>query len=192
MAPRMTPATEDGAKPGAETITPTDKHAFDADGRAKAREDAAITIGEKVFHRRRKSWEITRTLRKLLRRQERSGGKQERLRARIDALTEEIRGVQDPKTGAWIKQPITEEDRIEEIEVQVEVLQDEAEEAILDGDEAAYELIALLLRDDEGQNPDLEHLKDSLDVEDAGDLAVTLSGGGEPAADPTTTPTSSG
>lgn len=173
----------DGAKSGAEERTPADRHAFDADSRAKAREGAPITIGEQVFHRRRKNWEVTRALRALLRVQEREGSRGERLRARISALTTEISGIRDRKTGEWLRPPIDDEDRISTIESQVENLQDNVETASDASDEAAYALIALLLRGDNGEKPDIEHLKKSLDVEEASDLAGMLAGGGEP--DPT-------
>lgn len=165
MAPRTTPRA-DGAKPGAQTATPSDKHAFDADGRASAREAADVTIGGQTLHRRRKNWEITRKLRELLRRQERASVRADRARKRIDALDADAP------------------------DEQLHELEDAVDHATDESDQAAYEIISLLLRDDSDDSPDVEHLKASLDVEDAGDLAATLAGGGEP--DPTpTTPSSS-
>jgi hypothetical protein len=158
------PPGADGVPPGAEAQRkPADKHAFDADGRAAAREDAPVTIGGETWHRRRKNWEVTRALRTLLRRQERAGIRQDRARKKIDALPPD-----------------------EESDAQIDSLEAEIDDATDASDEAAYELIALLLRsdDDEQRHPDVDFLKASLDVEDAGDLAATLAGGGEP--DPTT------
>lgn len=199
MAPRgaTKPADKrgpDGAPPGAEAPrTDADKHAFDADGRAKAREDAPVTIGEQVFHRRRKNWQVTRELRTLMRVQERAAGKAARLRARVSALTELIRGVQDPKTGGWVKQPISDDAEIDRLEAEVEQFEEQIDVAGDAADDAAYDMIALLLRKDgEGdEHPAVEFLKESLDSEDAGDLAANLAGGGEPAEDPTTPAASS-
>lgn len=157
---------QDGAPPGAEVPrTPSDKHAFDADGRAETREDAPITIGGKTFHRRRKNWEVTRELRKLLRDQERASVRADRARKKIDALPADAP-----------------DDDLYELEQQVDVATDES-------DQSAYELIALLLRDDQDNSPGVDGLKAALDVEDAGDLAATLAGGS--AEDPTETPRSS-
>lgn len=171
MAPRRTPATgnepqADGAKPGAEVVTPSDKHAFNADGRAAAREAAPVTVGGIDYHRRRKNWAVTRKLRALLRDQERAQTRADRARKALDEL------------------PIdTDEATLDQYEEKIDA-------AIDDSDNTAYEIIALLLRDDDGESPpvgdgteDDGTLKSELDVEDAGDLAATLAGGGEP--DPT-------
>lgn len=183
--------------PGGDPVPPTDKHAFDADGRAQAREDAPITIGGKEFHRRRKNWSVTRALRSLLRVQEKAGNKSERLRAQIDAHTEKIRGVRDPeKPGEWLKPPLDDDAEVEKIEAEVEKLQEQVDVVQDEGEEAAFQMIALLLKDADGvplwsEKPDeqkkdadrkleadySQHLKDSLDSEDAADLATSLAGG---------------
>lgn len=166
MAPTRTaksaPAA-DGAKPGA--AGETSKHDFNADERAQARENASVVIGGKTFHRRRKNWEITRELRELLRRQERAGVRADRARKKIDALAADA--------------PDSE----------LQALEDEVDDATDDSDQAAYEIIARLLRDDDDASPDVEHLKAELDVEDAGTLAANLAGGSEPAEGPTQTET---
>lgn len=157
----------DGAPPGA-VVPPTaaERYAFDADSRAADRESADVTIGGSTYQRRRKNWEVTRSLRALLRDQERAGIRANRARKRIDAL--------DPDAP--------DEDLF--------VLEDAVDKATDESDEAAYRIIALLLRDGDDLSPDVDHLKRSLDVEDAGDLAANLAGGGEP--DPTpATPSSS-
>lgn len=160
------PATPDGATPGSQFGPARSKHDFDADARAADREAAAVTIGGIVYHRRRKNWEATRALRALLRRQERAAIASNRARKRIDALDADAP-----------------DDDLAKLEDQIDAATDES-------DEAAYGIIALLLRTDDGAGPDIDHLKASLDVEDAGDLAANLAGGGEP--DPTpTTPSSS-
>lgn len=161
------PATPDGAKPGSEFGPPRSRHEFDADARAANREAAAVTIGGIVYHRRRKNWAATRALRALLRKQERAAIAQQRARKRIDAL--------DPDAP---------DSDLTELEDQIDAATDES-------DEAAYGIIALLLATTDADTPpDIDHLKVSLDVEDAGDLAANLAGGGEP--DPTpTTPSSS-
>jgi len=197
MAPRSTTKQQqlergpDGAKPGQEVLdAPDRRYAFDADGRAKTREDAPVTIGGMVFHRRRKNWEATRSLRKLLRVQELEGGRAERFRARISALTQEIRGVRDAETGEWTRPPLADEQRIEQIEAQVDELNEKVDECDVESDQAAYEIIALLLRTEEGASPDVGHLKEYLDLEEAGDLAGALAGGGEVAEGPTAPPSS--
>lgn len=181
----------DGAKPGSEALTGNERYAFDADGRAKAREDAIITLGERAFHRRRKNWQVTRELRALLREQEKAGNRGLRLRAQIDALTEEIRGVQDPDTGEWTRPPVTDQARVDDIETKVDALNDQIDQAGDDADLAAYKIVALLLRDDTDAPPDLDMLKDQADVTEIAELAATLAGGGETLEDPTPTRTSS-
>lgn len=209
MAPRpkqrpstADPRTRDGAPPGA--ALPSAKYEFDADRRATTREEAPVTIGEQAFHRRRKNWQVTRALRALLRKQEHAGNRAARLQARIDALTEEIRGVRGPD-GSWKTAPVTDEDRLDEIDAQVEDLEAKSDAAGDETDEASYQIIALLLKDDDGKpllrdasdeavaeaQGALDHLKEHLDAEDAGDMAAALSGGGEQVADPTATETSS-
>lgn len=154
--------------PGGAAVATSDKHEFNADARAEAREQAPVTIGGQTFHRRRKTWEVTRSLRELLRRQERAGVKADRARKKIDALDADAP-----------------DEELFALEDQVDAATDEA-------DEAAYEILALLLKAAEGgESPSTVHLKEHLDSEDAGDLAASLAGGGEPVADPTETPDSS-
>jgi hypothetical protein len=165
MAPpsKKGPDGPDGAKPGAQVPpTASDRHAFDADARAATREAAPITIGEIVFHRRRKNWAITRELRAQLRIQERAGVRSRRATKRIEDMDA------DADMSA-----------IEALETEQDLLADES-------DEAAYGIVALLLRDENGKSPEIDHLKEWLDVEEAGDLAATLSTGGEPDPTPTT------
>lgn len=166
MAPRSTPATKraagdpDGAPPGAE-VPPagSQRFAFDADAKAKAREGAPVTIGGVPYRRVRKNWDATRALRGLLRTQERHQTKQARVRRRLEALDVDA-----------------DESAFEALEQDIDALTDAA-------DEVAYEVIQLLLRDDDGQPPVIDHLKEHLDVEEAGELGSNLANGGEP--DPT-------
>jgi hypothetical protein len=161
-APTRNEPAPDGAKPGAEIVTPSDRHAYDADGKAAAREAAPITIGGETFHRRRKNWKITRDLRALLRKQERAQVKSMRANKKIDALD------------------------VDADDAELDRLNGEIDAAQDNSDNAAFEIIALLLRNDDGASPPVEHLKEHLDVEDAGALAGTLSGGAEPDPTPTT------
>jgi hypothetical protein len=164
MAPRTAKqVAEDGAKPGSGTRTPADKQAFNAEARAKEREEQEIVLGEDEtpYFRRRKNWQVTRDLRSLLRKQEASQLGIQRINKQIAEL------------------PI--EDDPGSLEDKVDALGDE-------GDLMAYEIIALLLRDEEGNPPPIEMLKESIDVDDIGALASRLAGGGEPVADPTVTP----
>lgn len=171
MAPNprdVTVTPEDGAPPGAATKLPGDRFAFNADDRAAEREDAPITVGGVIFHRRRKTWEVTRGLRGLLRGQEKRGRAAERIRKKLEALDAD-----------------TPDSEIDELENQLDVEIDAA-------DDIAYGIIAHLLIADDGadsgaidehRHPTLDHLRGALDVVDAGDLAALLAGGGEP--DPT-------
>jgi hypothetical protein len=160
------PGMPDGAAPGTAYGAAESKHDFDADARARARESADVTIGGIVYHRRRKNWDATRALRRLLREQEHAIIKTQRLRKKIDAL--------DPDAP---------DDEVFALEAEIDEQTDVS-------DEKAYGIIVLLLRDGDGQSPSVDHLKEHLDVEEAGDLAANLANGGEP--DPTpTTPSSS-
>jgi hypothetical protein len=192
MAPEITdgkktPDQPDGAPPG--KADPSPNYAFDADERFKTREQAPITIGGQTFHRRRKNWEATRALRKLLRVQERAGSRGARLAARVEALTEEIRGVRDLETGRFVKPPITDDARIDEIEAEVEKFEKDIDKAGDAADNAVYAIIELLLRDENGNSPEVKFLKAELDVDEAGDLAAALAGGGETLEGPTQTTT---
>jgi hypothetical protein len=165
MDPTAPAATADApAEPKAEPKTPG-PGGFDADAKAAARESSPVTIGGTIFYPRRKDWDTTRALRKLLRQQERCSARIRRVGTEIEALPSD-----------------TPESKYDELEAMQDRHQDEA-------DEAAYGIIALLCADDAGKSPSMEHLKKHLDVVQAGDLASWLAGGGEP--DPTeTTPSS--
>jgi hypothetical protein len=166
MARTAKQIAEDGAKPG--SGTPEGEVSFNSETTAKEREAKVITLGEDetAFHRRRKNWQVTRELRALLRKQERS----QLAIARVNKQLSEL--------------PIEAPDAdVQKLEDRVDALQDE-------GDVAAYEIIALLLRDDEGNAPTVEMLQEGVDVEDVGTLANRLAGGGEQVADPTETATS--
>lgn len=137
----------DGAKPGDSEKLPNSNYAYDADAKAKQREEAPVTIGERVFRRVKKSWDVTRELRKLLRTQERAGDKIARLEAQKDAKTEKIRGVRDLDTGGWESYPLTDEEAIAAIETEVDALDAQVDELSEQSDQAAYDMIRLLLRD---------------------------------------------
>ncbi len=187
MAPTLTDDKKkdkgqpDGARPGAENgDTPRGPHyAFDADARAKLREDAPITIGGVEYFRRRKNWEATRAVRRHLRDQEKSGSRVRRLTARMDRLTESIRGVRDPDTGDWKIPPAEDDAQVADLEEQIEALEAQIDERMDESDESAFGIIVTMLRDKEGNPPAVEHLKGALDIEEAGELATNLAGGGE-------------
>lgn len=157
----------DGAKPGESDPLPNSRYAYDADEKAKAREEAPITIGGRVFRRVKKSWDVTRELRKLLRKQERAQDAIMRLEAQKDAKTEKIRGVRDLDTGGWESYPLQEEEAIEAVEREVEALDAKVDERSEESDQAAYNMIRLLLRSTE-EKPDLENLQndESVDAEE--------------------------
>lgn len=165
----------DGAKPGA--ASPTAHYDRNIDETAKARESGNVTIGEIVYHRRRRTWQVTRALRELLDAQETAGGRAERARRRIDKLRDEYEDASDARADA--------------IDEEIEALRAKVRDAVDEGDDAAFRIIALLLRRADGEEPDVERLKADLDFEDAGDLAAELAGAGEPVSGPTETATSS-
>lgn len=182
----------DGAKPGAEAPRDgSEAYTYDADKRAGEREKATNTIGGRAFFRVRKNWEVSRALRALLRASEKAQTRIERNSARIDALTEEIRGVYDAKADKWVKPPTTDEDRIREIDEKVDELEAQIDTAGDEVDEAAYKIMHLLLRGDTDAPPPIEFLKENLDTREAGELANLLATGREAVPDPTSTGTSS-
>jgi len=158
----------DGAKPGSQPA-PGGRldEGFDAPERSKKRESAPFVLGDQTFTRRRKNWKMTRELRTLLRKQERSMISISRVNTEISELP----------TGRQSEQKEL------ELEDRIDALQDE-------GDIASYEIVALLLRDEEGNSPAVEMIQEELDVEDVAALAQWFAGGGEPVADPTETATS--
>lgn len=165
--PRKRESAEDGAKPGSQP-PPNPKHEFNADSRAADREAAPITVGKREFRRRRKNWKVTRELRSLMRDQELAGLRQSRISKEIEGLASDAEDY---------------ESQVIERRAKLDALGDEA-------DEAAYKIIALLLRDEDGESPPLELLQDECDVEDVGELAATLAGGGDELPDPTETASS--
>lgn len=150
-------------KPDREPATKTTRssYAFDADARAKKREDAPVTVGGLDLHRRRKNWTVSRQLRDLMQQQARAQVRVMRIRKKIEDLDLDAA-----------------DDQIDELMADAGVAQDEV-------DEAAYRIIACLLATEDGDEPDLDHLKEHLDVDDAGDLANALAGAEEEVADPT-------
>lgn len=180
----------DGAKPG-------DTYEYNADEKAALREGAEITIGEKVWKRVKKSWDVTRELRKNLRTQERHNEKIMRLDAQKDAKAEEIRGLRDDE-GNWVKYPLMDEAEIDRIEAEVDKLDEKIDKLELEAEQSAYDTIRLLLHDpsvavdsddpdaSEKRKPTDEFLKEHLDSAEAAEL-VRLLTSGRP-VDPTPTP----
>lgn len=159
------PAGPDGRgkppeKPGNES-----RYAFNAVKRRRARETAPIILTEDAptYFRRLKNKKVSVELRTLLRTQERSQIHAKRISKQIERL-------EDPADS-----------EIAELEAQQNRYLDE-------GDDAAYGIIALLLRDDEKNPPSIELLEE-LDGEDAADLAYTLATGREVDPTPATTTT---
>jgi hypothetical protein len=184
---------------------------FNVDERARARESAAITIGGIDFHRRRKNWTVTRELRAVMRDQERAGARQQKAArdldeldgTEIDRLTYQLDDSNVDGDSDRAKRWRAKLDRLEadraaledagELDDELDKRRDALDAASEQSDDVAYRMIALLLRDDDGNPPTTDFLKDELDVADVGELASKLAGGGEP--DPTqadtTTATSS-
>lgn len=156
-------APEDGAKPGTEYGEPSPELSYNADEQAGKREAAVITIGEVEFHRRKKNWAVTRELRTIMRGQERAQIKSARISREMAEL------------------PLDEEsdERFVSLAKEQDSYQDQA-------DDSAFMIVALLLKDEAGESPGIEHLKEHLDIEDVAMLAATLSGGGEPDPTPAT------
>lgn len=148
----------------------TQPHGFDADAKAKAREDAPVTIGAQTFRRRRKVWPVQRGLRSLFREQERFSAQllrlereEEKLEEKrlTDAVVTELEGIAEKKS--------------------------DVEEKL---DDLAYRIVAFGLHPD-GSGPedtaDVEHLKANLAQEEVSDLVRMIAGAGEP--DPSPAPT---
>lgn len=189
-----------------ETETAPQPQGFDADARAKAREEAPHVIGGVTYHRRRKNWETTRTLRNLMRAQDRAqtktarlvrelgeldGSAADELEVMLDALKAEDRDSDRAKRmRARLETLQADADKLDDEarDAQVDELHEAIDEATDAADDAAYRMIALLLRDDDGNAPEVEHLQAELDVEDAGGLVAKLTGGGEPDPTPPATP----
>lgn len=155
----------DGAKPGdSEKASPD---GFDAVKRAKDREAAPVILGEDLppYFRRRKNWATTRVLRKLLRKQSVAAIKEARIEKQLNELPIE-----------------TDDAEIERLMDQIDQLGDES-------DTVPYLIVAALLRDENGEPPDVDAIKEALDVQEVAALAGEFSGGGEP--NPTTATPSS-
>lgn len=133
---------------------------YSPETRAREREQTDIPIGDRTFRRRRKTWDVARDLRALLREQGRAGARRDKLLEQLDDL--------DPDA----------QDR--------ENIEGQAEDAIQASETIVYQTIALLLTvpdSDQGGEVDVEFLKANLDIEDAGGLVDVLTGRAEP--DPT-------
>lgn len=182
----------DGAKPGAEDRAPSDRHAYDADGRAKAREEAPITIGGRHWHRKRRNWKVTREVRKLLRDQEKAQGHSRRLQAQIAARGEQVSGIRDYETGDWKTPPITDAAALEQLEAEIDALNKQVDKVDDESDLAVYRILMMLLRAEDGDTgPTLKFLQDECDYEELGELAGMLASGAEPTEGPTPTASSS-
>lgn len=183
----------DGARPGAGEPLPNADTGYDANAKAKAREAKSFPIGERVFFRVRKTWDVSRALAKLLREQERLQDRALRLDARKDAKAERIRGIRDIDTGGWVSYPLDDTEAIEAVEQEVEQLEDEIDKTAERIDQCAYDMIRLLLQDPtvqvddpEARKPSDEFLKAELAAEDAGAMVRLLTSGAEPDPTPTT------
>lgn len=173
---------------------------FDADARRKAREDTPVVIAGLSFKRRRKDWNVTRAMRRLMREQESAVARATRLQARTAELeAEQIEAAAKGET-----------DREEELERTIVELVGNADTSRELAELQTFRLLALLLvapdgegddvpprpavagfgpvEDAEDAQPALDLLLAELDAEDAFDLAQELSGEGEP--DPQMTPSS--
>lgn len=155
--------------------------AFDADARAQLRADAVITIGERPFKRVKKTLEVSRELRKLIREQETNMAKATRTAARIGELeAEQLEAAADGK------------DELEaELEAKIGELVKGVDEAREVSEVVSFRIIALLL-DEQAQTGDdapellasdeeaVDHLVGELDVNDAVVIANMLANGIDP------------
>lgn len=196
MAPKPRDTAEQ--KPGDGTQVPESNYNYDADEKARARQAGVITIGGEQFHRAKKDWDTSRELQRLMSKQSRAQHKILRIEARQDGLAEQLRGIRDVDTGDWKVEPLQDDDKIAEIETKVDELDEQKATAGEESDQAAYDMIALLLRKKDAPDPDAdaarptdEFLKKELDSAEASDLVGLLTSGSEPPADPTTTGTTS-
>jgi hypothetical protein len=132
---------------------------FNADERKAKRLSAPITIGGQTFYARPQNWDTTNEIQTILRRQAQAREENVRHREAIERLYDEA-GDSAPD------------------QAKLDELFARSDEARLASDEATFELIALLLRDEHGESPDVEFLKAELDVHDIGDLSTYLLSGG--------------
>jgi hypothetical protein len=108
---------------------------FDADARTKAREETPVVIAGVRFTRRKKDWKVSRAMRKLMRIQESALALNRRLRIRIAELDAEQ--VEAAAKG--------EDDKVAELEGQIDELVGKGDEATENGELVSYRLLALLL-----------------------------------------------
>lgn len=160
---------------------PPDVREFNADERAKVRDETPVTIGGRKFKRKRKVWDVSREVRKLQREQESAVAKSMRLRTRLAEL--EADQLELAAKG--------DEDGAEAMEEQINKLVEGADTSTEDAERVTYKIIEALLVPfaEDGPPAELDHLLAELDVNDAGALARDLTGSREP--DPQATPSSS-
>lgn len=188
------------AKPGALAAARKDRERqpYNADDRAKARENTPAVVGGLSFTRRRKDWKTSRAMRQQMREQENAVARGNRIRARIAEL--EVEQIEAAAAG--------EDEREAELEVLVQELVTKSDEATEAAELVTYRLLCLLLvppTPGEGEDAwrgfgpaeadeaaveggPVEHFQEELDVEEAVGLARELTGSVEP--DPPMTPSS--
>jgi len=142
-------------------------YSYDAAKRTEERRKAPITVwegGDGVFHRRLKNNAVSRQAAALSR-------EQQLVSRKIGALEAQMADLAPEQVEEW------------------EVLSNDA--AALEGSsiDLSYQIVALLLEDEQGQQPSVEDLGARVDIERIGELVRVLFGGGEPAEGPTPTPT---
>lgn len=164
---------------------------FDADARAAERMTKPVVIAGVTYKRRKKDWDTSRLMRKIMRAQEGHVARSTRLRRRIAEL--EVEQMEAAGEGAT--------DREADLEGKIEELITQADESTEEAELASYKLVRALLTDEQGEplvdadgeplaaDDDLVAvLQSTMDVEDVAALARELSGSVEP--DPQTTTSS--
>lgn len=189
------------------TATAPSPRGYNTDEAAAKRAAAQYVIAGEVYRPRLKRYSVTRELRKLIREQETALRDSDRARREADRLdgteVERIRADAAKRSDDAREALLARADALEaEVEAiaqherdqQIARAADESDAASERLDMSAYRMIALLLEPDGGdeafdREAFVDKLLDEIDVEDAGQLAQTLAGGGEVVEDPTTTPT---
>jgi len=149
----------------------SNEFAYNSAKHTDERRKAPITVwesdnGSGIFHRRLKDNAVTRDAARLQREQQIANRRAAALEAQMADLAIE---------------------QVDEWAALAEQITPIEQEAI----EKSYELVSMLLENDDGASPTVDELKTKSDIEEIGKLVRVLLGGGEPVTPPTTTPTTS-
>lgn len=145
---------------------------FDADARQKARAEAGLRLGGKLYPRARRTNAITRELREIDRRDEQLHLQMEDVRQEVTISRLIAKSAQAAGKGEW--------DRVDEIEAELSKVREAIDDEKIEALEADIEALAfrklevLLDAPKDGEPIDATRLAENLDVEDAVELTAEL------------------